>query len=109
MTIEKIENILKKLRECQGTHAMLRDALDEYFKIVYPGSYPPIIEHTLEESFINGVCTIFPELRRDLEYFAWEAPSFKEHAICRLETGEKFDAKKIDEYAQFIFKFHFTK
>ena len=68
--------------------------------IISPSSYPPIIEDSMVEAFIEGIAEIIPQLKEDLEYYAYEAPTMKT-AIIEYK-GKKYDAKKRKEFVKYL-------
>ncbi len=79
-------------------------AVDEFCKIIAPASYSPIVEERYVEAFINGVCSLQPELKEDLEYYAYEAKGMEKATILYQE--KEYDACKREEFVNYLAQAH---
>lgn len=100
----QIKKILQEIRRASGEEEKTNEAYHNLFSIIAPSSYPPIIEQGKTDAYINGVSTLVPEIKDDLEYFAYEAPLIKK-ATCVDSDGKEYDANNIDEYADFVYNY----
>ena len=73
---------------------------DDLSNIISPSSYAPIIEDCMIMAFIDGVASRSPELKEDLEYYAYEVPTMKTAMI--EYKGKKYDAKKRKEFVKYL-------
>lgn len=100
MNKETIKKILDKLDFWLNEDKKMQNALGEWIKVIAPKSYVPIIETSLAQSYINGVCQANPELQDDLEYYAYELPPMEKAKGTR--NGKEYNLKNKDEYVDFI-------
>lgn len=97
---KKILKAAERLDKLDEKEQALFDKLVEFMA---PSSYAPILESRRVGSFISGVEMAFPDIRDDIEYFLYDVPGMKSvKIICETADGKKYNAKNIDEYAQFM-------
>lgn len=100
MTKEKIKNILDKLDFWMNEDKKLQNALGVWMKAMAPSSYVPIIETSLVQSFLSAISSATPDLKDDLEYYAYELSGMEKSE--GLRNGKKYDLKNREEYIDFI-------
>jgi len=92
--------ILNLLDKYMAMSEKWQDAFDDLNKIISPTSYCPIIEDSYVEAFISGVVCLIPELKAELEYYAWEVRN-TDSAITEYK-GKKYNAKKRKEFVKYL-------
>lgn len=100
MTKEKLLSILGRLDFWTKESEKWQSAMDNFCKTIAPSSYSPIIEDSFSQAFIDGVCLVCPELKEDLEYYAYELPGM-DTADGKIK-GKTYNLKNKDEYVQFV-------
>ncbi len=97
---EKIKDILGRIDFWMNEDKKIQNALNILIKLIAPSSYVPIIETSLTQSFIDGICFVNPELKEEFEYYAYELSGMEKAEGNR--DGKKYNLKNIDEYIDFI-------
>lgn len=102
LTKKLAKKILKEAVRLDKLDDTEQELFDKLFDFLAPSSFPPIIDSKRVESFVSGVEVSFPGIREDIEYYLYEVPSMKSNKVICEKDGKKYNAKKVDEYAQFI-------
>lgn len=102
LTKTLVKKILKEAVRLDKLDNKEQELFDKLFSFIAPDSYSQIINTQRASSFIRGVDMVFPVISYDISYFVYDVPSMKsEKVICEIK-GKKYNARNIDEYAQFI-------
>jgi len=65
------KKILKEIDRCVKIDDNFQNAFNEFFGKISP-DFPPYVEISHTQSFIDGISMINPELKEDLECYAFE-------------------------------------
>lgn len=80
----------------------LQTANNNWCKVLFPDSFPPIFARSLAKAYINGLANGDKELKEWLEYIAYEVPMIKDYCDVKDVKGRKYNFKNRKEQIQFF-------
>jgi hypothetical protein len=106
-TADQWTAILKLVRTFQEEDDKIDNAWCSLFELLASSNYPPAVEVTKVQTLIDVVKAVWGEKEaEDVSYWAYEVPAISDRGKVKVEcvdkNGKKYDARKMDQYINFI-------
>ena len=104
-TADQWTAVLNLVRTFQKEDDEIDNAWCSLFKLLANSNYPPAVEVTKVQTLVDVVKAVWGDKEaEDVSYWAYEVPAMgtRGKVECVDKNGNKYDARKMDQYIKFI-------
>jgi len=101
MNKETLNRILNRIDELLLRDDKQQKAMEVFTEAFACDSYAPILEDNPITYYIEGITEFEPDLKDDLEYYAWEIPTMQD-PNGSIQTDGKIKKYNFNNRAEFI-------
>ena len=74
MKKEIIKALIKRLKQFNQKHEELRVTFEVFVNSIAPTGYPPVIENTIIDGYLEAIKILSPEIAEEFNYFLYDKP-----------------------------------